>query len=104
MVFDFWIYGEMGRSNHLYITDDHMDRLLFYKVGNITYDKPFYLEDYTKNVNDSAKYLGYSNGDPVALYSADRELLSADSLMLSEMATSNREMFREMVKEIEILK
>ena len=101
IVFDFWLYGEIGKLNYTYWTDKNGNmEFKFVKKLNYEYDKPYYEENF--KIDSTISYLSYS-GMKIRMFDLNRNEIQKAELIDS---TKNEleSFFKDVTKEIEIIK
>jgi hypothetical protein len=99
VVMDFWLFGETGKLNYTYWTDNDF-QIKFVKKVNYEYDKPYYEEGF--KVDSTAMYLSYSEPNNRLFDSEKKEITN------KELVDSTRkeldEFYKDITEEIKIIK
>ncbi len=99
VVMDFWLYGETGKLNYIYWTDDDF-RIKFVKKLDFEYDKPYYLEGF--KTDSTIYYLSYSESK-ARLFDLNKAEISKIEL-IDSIKTDLESFFENITNEIEIIK
>lgn len=98
LVIDIWLYGEMGKQNTKFWTDNDFEFKVV-KETNYDYDRPMYEPDF--KITETTYFYSYSDST-FKIFDQGKSLIQ-DSLYL-ERRKEIEEFFTEMTKEIEIVK
>jgi|GEM_PF-1480940 len=98
LVFDIWIFGEMGKKNTTYWTDKHFDFKLV-REWNFEYDRPMYIKDY--KITETVRYFVHSDTS-VAVY--NQEKIKIENHSQGEKGKELKEFFNSITSNIEIVK
>jgi hypothetical protein len=98
LVFDIWLFGEMGKIHAIYWTDRNLNFRIIKRV-DFKYDKPFYEEGY--KVTETTEYLSYSDTS-VRLYNRAKTELENGRANGQKMKWEN--FFNEITKDLKIVK
>ncbi len=101
VVYDFWIYGELGKLNYTYWTEKNGKlNFKFVKQLEYSYDKPFYQEGF--ETDSTISYLSYSNSK-IKLFDINKMEIT-ESELIEKSKSELESFFRDVTKEIEIIK
>ena len=101
VVYDFWIYGELGKLNYTYWAEKNGKlNFKFVKQLEYNYDKPFYQEGF--EVDSTTSYLSYSNSK-IKLFDINKTEIT-ESELIEKSKSELESFFRDMTKGIEIIK
>jgi hypothetical protein len=99
LVLDFFLYGETGKLNNTYWTDNEF-RLKFVRNTEFKYDKPFYEEGY--KIDSVISFLSFQSQE-IKMFDNNRNEINSKSLVESK-AKEMELFFSDMTKGIQILK
>jgi hypothetical protein len=99
VVMDFWLYGETGKLNYTYWTDNDF-KFKFVKKVNYEYDKPYYEEGF--KVDSVTRYLTYSQPNYRLFDSKKKEIM--DKELVDSTKKELEEFYKDVTQEIEIIK
>ncbi|MDZ7741068.1 MAG: hypothetical protein U5Q03_04780 [Bacteroidota bacterium] len=99
VVMDFWLYGETGKLNYTYWTNNDF-KFKFVKKVNYEYDKPYYEEGF--KIDSVTKYLTYSQSN-YRLFDSDKKEIT-DKELVDSTKKELEEFYTDIAQEIEIIK
>lgn len=99
LVLDFFIYGETGKLNNIYWTDNEF-KLKFVRNAEFKYDKPLYEEGY--KIDSVISYLSYQSQE-IKMFDNNRNEINSKSLVESK-AKELELFFNDVTKGIQINK
>lgn len=99
VVMDFWLYGETGKLNYTYWTDDDF-QFKFVKKVNYEYDKPYYEEGF--KVDTMTMYLSYSEPNHGLFNSEKKEI--TDEKLVDSTKNELEEFYKDVTQEIKLIK
>ncbi|NBG65418.1 hypothetical protein [Acidiluteibacter ferrifornacis] len=99
VVMDFWLYGETGKLNYTYWTDNDF-QFKFVKKVNYEYDKPYYEEGF--KVDSVTMYLTYSEPNNRLFDSEKKEI--TDKELVDSTKNELNEFYKDVTQEIKIIK
>ena len=101
IVYDFWIYGELGKLNYTYWTEKNGEtNFKFVRQLEYSYDKPFYQGDF--EMDSTINYLSYSNSK-IKLFDINKTEIT-ESELIEKSKSELESFFRDVTKGIEIIK
>ncbi|MFH4968748.1 hypothetical protein V8G61_11150 [Gaetbulibacter sp. M240] len=101
IVYDFWIYGELGKLNYTYWTEKNGETSFkFIKKLEYSYDKPFYQGDF--EMDSTINYLSYSNSK-IKLFDINKAEIT-ESELIEKSKLELESFFTDVTKGIEIIK
>lgn len=96
IVFDLWLFGEMGKTQTIYWTDEKLN-IRIVKRTDYSYDKPFYVEGY--QIKETTEFYSLVNGS-FKIYNVHREEINhSDSAHVGERIS---DLFNEVTKSLEL--
>lgn len=99
VVLDFWLYGETGKLNYTYWTDNDF-RFEFVRKINFEYDKPYYEKGF--KVDTVTQYLTYSQSK-YRLFDSDKNEIT-DTKLVESTKIELEEFYKDVTEDIEIIK
>src|SRR5690606_37119734 len=99
VVMDFWLYGETGKLNYTYWTDNNF-KPRFVKKTDYEYDKPYYEEGF--KIDSITKYLTYSQPN-YRLFDSDKKEIT-DRELVGSTKRELEKFYKDITQEIEIIK
>ena len=96
---DFWLYGETGKLNYTYWTDNDF-QFKFVKKVNYEYDKPYSEEGF--KVDSVTMYLTYSEPNNRLFDSEKKEI--TDKELVDSTKNELNEFYKDVTQEIKIIK
>ncbi len=99
VVLDFWLYGETGKLNYTYWTDNDF-KFKFIRKISYEYNKPYYEGNY--KTDSVIQYLSYSNSE-FRLFDSNKNEINDPELVKSTKSELDG-FYNDMIKEIEIIK
>ena len=99
LVIDFWLYGETGKLNYTYWTDNDFQIKIVKKV-NYEYDKPYYEEGF--KVDSATMYLSYSEPINRLFDSEKKEIINQE--LVDSTKKELDEFYMDVTQEIKIIK
>jgi hypothetical protein len=99
IVLDFWLFGETGKLNYTYWTDNDFKFKVVKKV-DYEYDKPYYEEGF--KIDSVTNYLSYSQPNYRLFDSSKKEI--TDREMVDSTKRELEKFYKDVTQEIEIIK
>jgi hypothetical protein len=101
VVYEFWIYGELGKLNYTYWTEKNGKlNFKFIKQLEYSYDKPFYQGAF--ETDSTISYLSYSNSK-IKLFDINKTEIK-ESELIKKSKSELESFFKDVTKGIEIIK
>jgi hypothetical protein len=100
VIFDFWMYGEMGKMHAVFFTDQQQ-HIKLVKRTQYEYDKPFTEPEYT--ITEQTDYIVFKN-EQATIYNATRKKKDIDPYQTSQTGNSIKELFKELTEGINLTK
>ena len=98
LVIDIWLYGEMGKLNTKYWTDNDFKFKMIQRT-KYDYDRPMYQPDY--KITETTYFYSYSDSI-FKIFDQDKSLIQDSSYLIKRKEIEG--FFTEMTKDIELIK
>lgn len=99
IVLDFWLFGETGKLNYTYWTNNEL-KFKFIKQVKYEYDKPYYEENF--KIDTIRNYLSYPDSG-LKLYDKNKIEIN-DKILIETKRKELESFFNDVTKGIEIIK